>query len=290
VADESYFGATIGRYGNRIDEGRFSLDGKSYQVPQNNGENHLHGGPAGFHKQVWKSLPFQGAGQAGVKLNYLSEDGEMGYPGNLNVTVTYTLTEESELVLEYEATTDKATVVNLTNHSYWNLAGVGSPTVLEHTVEIAADAFTPVDEGLIPTGEIRPVAGTPMDFREPTAIGARIDANTQQLEYGMGYDHNWVLNKGVTEEPGFAVRLTDPKSGRVMEIYTTEPGVQFYSGNFLDGSIVGKGGKVYEHRSACCLEPQHFPDSPNHSNFPSTVLRPGQRYYHKSVYRLETVE
>jgi aldose 1-epimerase len=278
----AYFGALIGRYGNRIGNGRFSLDGQEYKLAQNNGENHLHGGLVGFDKVLWNRTESPTDDVFGLKLTYLSKDREEGYPGNLSVTVIYTLTNKDELKLSYSAMTDKPTVVNLTNHSFFNLAGSGSN--LGHEIMINADRFTPVVKGLIPTGELRDVKGTPMDFSTATAIGARIDEDYEQLTLAGGYDHNYALNKR-DSELSLAARVSEPSTGRVMEVYTTEPGMQFYSGNFLDGSITGKGGRVYERRSAFCLETQHFPDSPNKPGFPSTVLRPGQQYSSTTIYR-----
>lgn len=276
-----YFGAIVGRYGNRIGKGKFSLNGVEYALAKNNGENHLHGGIKGFDKMVWKAK--EGPGQS-LELSYLSKDGEEGYPGALSATVTYTLTDNNELKIDYSATTDKDTVVNLTNHCYFNLAGHGEGDILSHVVTINADKFTPTDKGLIPTGELRPVEGTPFDFRTPKAIGERIEAKDEQIGYGPGYDHNWALNRtGASLEP--AAKVTEAKSGRVMEVLTTEPGLQFYTGNFLDGKLQGKGGKVYPRRSAFCMETQHFPDSPNHPSFPSTELKPGQTYRTTTVYR-----
>jgi aldose 1-epimerase len=274
-----YFGALIGRYGNRIRRGQFSLNGNAYNLPINNGRNHLHGGVKGFDKVVWDADQIT----AGLRLTYRSWDGEEGYPGNLEATVIYSLTEVNELRIEYFATTDTDTIVNLTNHSYFNLAGDG--TILDHELTINADAFTPVDSGLIPTGEIRPVNGTAMDFTSAKPIGAHINDSDEQLQMaGGGYDHNFVLRPGGDTFRAVAT-LREPASGRVVEIASTQPGLQFYSGNFLDGSIIGKHGQAYGKYSGCCLETQHFPDSPNHPNFPSTVLKPGEEYQHTTVYR-----
>ena len=277
----SYFGAVVGRYGNRIAKGRFTLDGKTYTLATNNGPNHLHGGVKGFDKVVWKGEPASTPDGASVTFRYTSPDGEEGYPGTLSARVTYTLTDRDELSFEYAATTDKPTVVNLTQHSYFNLTG-GKTDILGHELTLEADRFTPVDATLIPLGPLAPVAGTPFDFRKPTAIGARIGQDDEQLRRGGGYDHNFVVNR-TGEGLVHAARVVDPGSGRTLDVQTTEPGVQFYSGNFLDGSVTGKGGVVYKKRWALCLETQHFPDSPNQPTFPSTVLRPGQEYRSKTV-------
>jgi aldose 1-epimerase len=280
-----FFGALVGRYGNRIAKGKFTLNGKEYKLAQNNGENHLHGGIKGFDKVLWQALEVKEKNGVGLKLSYVSKDGEEGYPGNLSVTVVYTLTDQNELKIDYTATTDQDTVVNLTHHSYFNLAGSGS--ILNHEMMINADKFTPVDQGLIPTGELRSVKGTPMDFTKPVAIGARIEQPYDQLVIGRGYDHNFVLN-GAMGKLKLAARVYEAQSGRVMEVYTREPGVQFYTGNFLDGSIKGKGEQVYQQRYGFCLETQHFPDSPNHPEFPSTVLKKGQRYATTTIYKFST--
>jgi len=282
-----FFGALIGRYANRIAKGKFTLDGHQYSVPVNDGENSLHGGNKGFDKRVWKAREIKVRDGAALEFTYLSKDGEEGYPGNLSVRVIYSLTDDNGLKIDYSATTDKDTVINLTNHSYFNLAGAGSGTILGHELMLNADRFTPIDKGLIPTGELKSVQGTPMDFRQPTPIGARINENDEQLVFGKGYDHNWVLNSS-NGSLALAARVYEPTTGRVMEVYTTQPGIQFYSGNFLDGTITGKGGKVYNKRDAFCLETQHFPDSPNHPNFPSTVLRPGEKYAQTTIYKFST--
>ncbi|MDG9717115.1 galactose mutarotase [Streptomyces sp. DH24] len=284
VASSPYFGALIGRYGNRIAKGRFTLDGKDHQLSVNDGDNSLHGGAQGFDKRVWDVEPFSQGSDVGLRLYYTGVDGEMGYPGTLRSKVTYTLTRDGDWRIDYEATTDKATVVNLTSHVYWNLAGEGSGSIYDHELSIAASRYTPVDSGLIPTGELAKVAGTPFDFRRSKAIGRDIRVAHQQLLYGKGIDHNWALDKGITSTPEHVATLRDPSSGRTLKIATTEPGLQFYSGNFLDGTLVGTGGSVYRQGDALCLETQHFPDSPNQPSFPSTVLRPGQTYRTTTVH------
>jgi len=288
LARSRYFGAVVGRYGNRIAKGRFTLDGRTYELATNNGPNHLHGGIKGFDKVVWTATPFERGGDVGVVYSYTSRDGEEGYPGELHATVWYALTPRRELAIEYAATTDKATPINLTQHSYFNLAGEGSGDVLHHQLTIDADRFTPVDENLIPTGELAAVEGTPFDFRRATAIGDRIDGEHPQLKIGKGYDHNYVLNGSPGPNGGApalrrAARVVEPSGGRTLEVATTEPGMQFYSGNYLTGQV-GKRGHEYGPRTGFCLETQHFPDSPNHSNFPSTILRPGREYRTKTVF------
>jgi aldose 1-epimerase len=284
LKNSPYFGALIGRYTNRIAQGKFALNGVAYRLARNDGDNQLHGGNNGFDKVVWTAAPFTAKEEVGLKLTYLSKDGEEGYPGNLSVTVNYVLTKNNELKIQYSATTDKPTVVSLTHHPYFNLSGAGSGDILRHEVLINADRFTPVDQRLIPTGELRSVKDTPMDFTQPTAIGARIEEHDEQLRFGRGYDHNWVLNKNGASLT-LAARVYEPKTGRVVEVYTTEPGLQFYSGNYLDGTITGKGGKVYYKRYGFCLEAQHFPDSPNRAEFPSVVLLPGRKYTQTTIYR-----
>ncbi len=274
-----FFGALIGRYANRIGGARFSLNGVEYKLDKNNDANTLHGGSHGFDKAIWAAREL---GDGGLELTYLSKDGEQGFPGNLKATVQYHLTDANELKIDYSATTDKPTVVNLTNHSYFNLKGAGEGDVTRHVLTINADRYTPVDSGLIPTGELRAVAGTPFDFRKPAAMGSRIEQNDEQLKLGHGYDHNWVLNGSGMK---LAARVEEPSSGRVLEVSTTEPGVQFYTANFLDGTIRGKGGRTYPRRGAFCLETQHFPDSPNKPMFPSVVLNPGETYRTTTVFK-----
>jgi aldose 1-epimerase len=282
LTNSPYFGALIGRYGNRIAKGQFMLDGVSYQLATNNCPNSLHGGVKGFDKVIWRVKPgYSDLGQT-LELTYVSHDGEEGYPGTLKVNALYTLTADNTLRLEFTATDDKDTIVNLTAHSYFNLAGHGD--VLGHVVYINANKFTPVDSTLIPTGELAPVAGTPLDFRTPRAIGARISEDNKQLKFAGGYDQSWVINHSMGEL-GLDARVTEPTMGRVLEIWSTEPGLQFYSGNFLDGTITGKGGQVYQYRGAFVMEPQHYPDSPNHPNFPSTELKPGEIYHNTIIYR-----
>ena len=288
MANSPYFGCLVGRYGNRIAKGEFKLDGRTYSLAKNNGENHLHGGRIGFDKVVWSANPLLAEGGPRLQLQYLSKDGEEGYPGTLSVTVTYTLSDRDELIVDYLATTDKATVVNLTHHSYFNLDGPDGDT-LGHLLTINADCFTPVDSGLIPTGEVRAVKGTPMDFTRPKAVGTDLRAKDPQLAIGHGYDHNWVLNRK-QDELSLAARLVGPGSGRVMEVFTTEPGVQFYSAGWLDPTMVGKQGKVYGPCFGLCLETQHYPNSPNQADFPPTVLRPGETYRSRTLHRFSVTE
>lgn len=279
AVDKPYFGAIVGRYGNRIARGQFSIDGETYKLAVNNGANHLHGGIVGFDKVVWQAKPVGGGGWSGLELSYLAKDREEGYPGNLQIKVTYKLNNANELIVDYHATADKATPVNLTQHTYFNLKGEGQGTILDHELMLNAKQYTPVDEGSIPTGELAPVANTPFDFTESKTIGRDVEESHQQLKFGLGYDHNFVLAKGGKENAlTFAAQVYEPSTGRVLEIHTTEPGVQFYCGNFLDGRLIGKSGEPYVHRGGFCLETQHYPDSPNQSQFPSTILKPGKIY------------
>jgi aldose 1-epimerase len=284
LENKPYFGATVGRYANRIANGTFTLDSKKYSLAVNNGPNSLHGGLKGFNKVVWEGASLEKPGTQGVVFTYLSKDGEEGYPGNLKTSVTYTLNDANELTIAFEAVTDKPTPVNLTNHSYFNLAGEGNGDILKHVLTLTADRFTPVDKNLIPTGEVVPVKGTPLDFTKPTVVGARINDSYQQMLFGGGYDHNFVLD-GDGETLKLAARISEPTSGRILEVLTTEPAIQFYSGNFLDGTVVGKHGHAYQRRSAFSLETQHYPDSPNHTAFPSTILKPGKTLHSQTVFR-----
>jgi aldose 1-epimerase len=284
LAKNPHLGAVAGRYANRIAKGQFTLDGKTYTLAKNNGENHLHGGPKGFYQALWTATPVERGDGVAVMLKYLSKDGEENYPGNLDVTVTYTLTDRNELKIDYAATTDKDTILNLTNHSYFNLAGAGNGDILNHQLRINADQITPVDKTMIPTGDVKPVAGTPFDFSKLTPIGARINDPDEQLVIGKGYDHNFILKTSNTLSTP-AVEVYEPTAGRVMEVFTDQPGVQLYTGNFLDGSITGKGGKVYNQRYGFCLETQHYPDSPNHPNFPTVVLKPGQQFASTTIFK-----
>ncbi len=278
-----YFGALIGRVGNRIANGAFTLDGKTFTLAKNNDANHLHGGVKGWDKAVWQADPFQDARGPGILLTHTSPAGDEGYPGKVTAHVRYTLTAKNELIVEYHATTDAPTIINLTQHSYFNLAGAKAADILGHELTINADRFTPVDDGLIPSGELAPVEGTPFDFRTPTPIGARIASTDMQMTRGRGYDHNYVLNR-TGDGLQLAAAVYEPVTGRTMEVRTTEPGLQLYTGNFLDGSFTGKGGRAYPHRSGFCLETQHYPDSPNQPTFPSVVLRPGQDYTSETVF------
>ena len=284
IGSTPYFGALIGRYGNRIAKGRFTIDDVEYQLAQNNDSNALHGGRRGFDKVAWQAEKVDASDGPALKLTYTSKDGEEDYPGTLRCTVTYTLTNKNELKIEYAAETDKPTFVNLTHHSYFNLKDAGVSDILGHELMLKAGKFTPIDKGLIPTGELKPVAGTPFDFNKPTAIGARVENDDEQLKFGKGYDHNWVLDRQ-GKDLELVASLYEPTSGRFMEVLTTEPGLQFYCGNFLDGTNIGKGGIAYQHRTGLCLETQHFPDSPNHSDFPTTELKPGDKYTQTTVYR-----
>jgi len=284
-----FFGALIGRYANRIARGRFTLDGRETVLPTNDGPNHLHGGPCGFNKAVWRVAPFHHPGKDGAVLCHRSEERDQGYPGTLYARATYTLTDDNALTIDYSAIADAPTPVNLTQHAYFNLAGHDAGTVLDHELMIRASRFTPVDATLIPTGEIRDVRGSPFDFTTAQRIGSRIHADDDQLMIAGGYDHNFVLDRGDGDEPALAARVVEPRSGRVLEVFTTEPGVQFYTGNGIHHSLPGKGGHVYAQHAAFALETQHFPDSPNHPEFPSTVLRPGQEYRSRTVYRFSVV-
>ena len=288
LTNKAFFGATIGRYGNRIGHGTFTLDGKTFTLPKNDGDNTLHGGLEGFNTRLWAARDVSGQRGPALQLTYLSKDGEEGFPGNLTTKVVFTLTERNEFVIEYSATTDKDTVVNLTNHSYFNLAGQGNGDILGHILKIQGDKITAVDAALIPTGELRRVAGTPFDFTKPTAIGERIDQDDPQIKIGKGYDHNWILASGGSATPVPVAEAYEPTSGRLLQVLSTETGVQFYSGNFLDGTIQGKGGKIYKHRYGFCLETQHFPDSPNHPSFPSTELKPGHTYATTTIFKFST--
>ena len=288
IPNPPYIGALVGRYANRIANGSFKLDGKTYTLPKNDGPNTLHGGvDKTFNKVVWEGEALKG--KPGVAFSYLSKDGDDGFPGNAKIKVTYTLTDANELVIDYEATTDKTTVINLSQHSYFNLSGEGNGDILNHEVMLNADRFTPVDKNLIPTGELRPVKGTPLDFTTSTRVGARIDDSYDQMVLAHGYDHNWVINRKSNDNGlVLAARVYEPTSGRVLEVSTTQPGVQFYTGNFLDGTVTGKHGHVYKRRYGLCLETQHFPDSPNHPDFPSTILRPGETFKSKTVFKFST--
>ena len=287
ATEKPYFGAIVGRYGNRIAKGKFTIDGETYHLATNNGENHLHGGLFGFDKVVWDAKPVSSPGWSGVELWYLSRDGEEGYPGNLRAQVTYKLADDNLLSVEYYATTDKATPINLTQHTYFNLKGEGEGSILGHELMLNAQHYTPVDQGMIPTGEIAAVAGSPFDFTKSKPIGRDIEQDHEQLKLGLGYDHNFVL-EGERDTMKLAARVYEPTSGRVLEVHTQEPGVQFYCGNFLSGELRGKSGKPYIHRGGFCLETQHYPDSPNQPAFHSSILRPGEEYETKTTFRFST--
>ncbi len=287
IEGTSYFGATVGRYGNRIGKGRFQLDGKEYQLTINDGENHLHGGKTGFNKVLWDAKVLRDAGEPSLQLQYVSRDGEEGYPGTVTLRVTYTLTEKNELRIDYAGTTDRPTILNPTHHSYFNLTGSFTNTILGHQLLIEADSITPVDKGLIPTGQVASVAGTPFDFRSPMAIGAHINDQNEQLAFGHGYDHNWILREDAVGVRKVA-ELYEPQSGRLMTVFTDQPGLQFYSGNFLDGTAIGKNGIAYRQRTGLCLEAQAFPDTPNKPQFPPVTLRPGQTYRQTTIYQFST--
>jgi aldose 1-epimerase len=289
VRGKDFLGCLVGRYANRIAKGEFTLDGKKHTLAKNNGPNALHGGPGGFHSRLWTARVVSAPDGEALELTYVSRDGEEGYPGTMTAKVVYSLRADGGLVIDYSATTDAPTIVNLTNHAYFNLAGEGEGTILGHEMQLESDVFTPVDPTLIPTGEMKPVEGTPFDFRKAAAIGARIENADEQLKRGGGYDHNFVL-RGKAGELRLVARVAEPKSGRVLEVFTTEPGIQFYSGNFLDGSTTGKSGKPYVKRGGFCLEAQHYPDSPNRPEWPSVVLRPGQTYRQTTVYRVTTAK
>lgn len=288
LTNKAFFGATIGRYGNRIGHATFTLEGKTYTLPKNDGDNTLHGGPEGFNKQLWTPRDVSSQRGPALELTYLSKDGEEGFPGDLSAKVVFILTDANELRIDYSATTDRDTVVNLTNHSYFNLAGQGNGDILQHILKIQGDKITAVDAALIPTGELRPVVGTPFDFTKPTPIGERINQEDPQIKIGKGYDHNWVLTSGGGSVPALVAEAYDPSHGRVLQVLSTEPGLQFYSGNFLDGTIQGKSGTIYKHRYGFCLETQHFPDSPNHPTFPSTELKPGKTYATTTIFKFST--
>lgn len=288
--DSPYFGSLVGRVANRIGGARFTLAGKVYPLAANNGQNALHGGVKGFDSKVWAAEKLQSERGDSLALTYVSPDGEEGYPGTLTVRVVYTLTSDNALIIDYSAATDALTIVNLTNHAYFNLSGAGSGTIEDHVITVNADRYTPVDSGLIPTGELAPVEGTPFDLRQPTPISANIRSNHPQIVLGRGYDHNFVLNQSDTRTPTFAARVAEPISGRVLEVFTTEPGMQLYTGNFLDGTLVGAEGRTYRQGDALCLETQHFPDAPNQPQFPSIELQPGERFQSTTIYKFSVVE